>query len=256
MKFTAKYFRDNYPEWKRKKDWAPTRYFYRQISFYLSAFFANLGWSANSVSFFSIIFGLAACASFIFGQPLFGAIFVNIWLMFDCADGNIARSVKKELFGDFADSMSSYICVGFLFVSIGYCVYQTGGFLVSAGDPWIILFGGFAGSCDSLMRLLYQKFLNSQYAQGLNASHSQDPEKESGINRLRMKIDGYLSLGGSIPIVLIVAAILNALDIVVFVWLCYYSLTFIASSVFLVRKTFIANKALTNNETVVCNEKK
>lgn len=52
MKFTAKYFRDNYPEWKRKKDWPPTRYFYRQISFYLSAFFANLGWSANSVSFF------------------------------------------------------------------------------------------------------------------------------------------------------------------------------------------------------------
>lgn len=248
MKYTAKYFRDNYPDWKRKKDWPPTRYFYRQISFYLSALFSNLGWTANAVSYFSIICGLAACLSFICGAPLLGAIFVNIWLMLDCSDGNIARSVKKELFGDFADSMSSYICVGFLFVSIGFCAYFTGGVFMSAGNPWIILMGAIAGSCDSLMRLIYQKFLNSQYAQGVDASHSQDPEKESGINRVRMKIDGYLSLGGAIPIVLVFAAIFNALDLVVLFWLCYYGLTSVATSIYLARKTFIANKEAVDSD--------
>lgn len=242
MKYTAKYFRDNYPEWKRKKDWPPTRYFYRQLSFSLSAFFSNIGWTANMVSYFSTLIGLTACSCYALCHPVAGAVLINLWLVFDCADGNIARSVKKERYGDFADSMSSYICVGFLFASIGMCSYQTGGLLLSAGNPWVIYMGAIAGSSDSLMRLLYQKYLNSTWEQGINASHGNDPQKERGINRLRMKIDGYLSLGGSIPIALIIASILGWLDIVVVCWLCYYSITLIATSLFLMRKTFKANK--------------
>lgn len=242
MKYTAKYFYDNYPDWKRKKDWPPTRYFYRNLSFPLSAFFANIGWTANMVSYFSALIGIGACVSFVLGLPILGAILVNLWLVFDCTDGNIARSVKKEKYGDFADSMSSYICVGFLFASIGMCVYRTGGLLFTPENPWAIYLGALAGSSDSLMRLLYQKFLNSTWEQGVNASHSNDPQKESGINRLRMKIDGYLSLGGSIPIALVVASILGWLDLVVIFWLVYYGLTLIATSLYLMHKTFVANR--------------
>lgn len=241
MKYTAKFFRDSYPEWKRKKDWWPTRYFYRQLSFPLSAFFSNVGWTANMVSYFSALIGLAACTCFALGHPIVGAVIVNVWLVFDCADGNIARSVKKERYGDFADSMSSYLCVGFLFASIGMCVYQTGGLLLAVGNPWVIYMGALAGSSDSLMRLLYQKYLNSTWEQGVNASHSNDPQKESGINRLRMKVDGYLSLGGSIPIALIITSILGWLDLVVVIWLCYYGLTLVATSLYLMHKTFKAN---------------
>ena len=39
----------------------------------------------------------------------------------------IARNVKKQPFGAFADAASSYILVGFLGACIGYSVYTDGG---------------------------------------------------------------------------------------------------------------------------------
>ena len=43
MKYTAKYFKDNMPEWKRKKDAFVVQKFYRPLSFYGSSFAANHG---------------------------------------------------------------------------------------------------------------------------------------------------------------------------------------------------------------------
>lgn len=37
MKYTAKYFKDNMPEWKRKKDAFVVQKFYRPLSFYGSS---------------------------------------------------------------------------------------------------------------------------------------------------------------------------------------------------------------------------
>ena len=127
MKYTAQFFKDNLPEWKRKKDPILSQLFYRRVSFFVSAFFANLDIGANAVSLISVGVAVLACAAFIAGWPIVGALLVNLWLIMDCADGNIARSVKKELYGDFVDSMSSYICVGLLFPCLGFVVYRMGG---------------------------------------------------------------------------------------------------------------------------------
>ena len=236
MRYTAKYFHDNLPEWKRKKDPILSRVFYRPLSFFCSAFFANVGWTANMVSYFSAVVALVACACFVLGAPIAGAVLINVWLLLDCTDGNIARSVRKERYGDFADSMSSYICVGLMFCCMGFSAYQMGGALFVPGNPWVILMGALAGSSDSLMRLLYQKFLNSSVAQG-------------GINRIRMKVDAYVSLGGFLPLAVLLASIFGFLDVVVVLWLTYYGLTFLASALYLVRKTFKANEADANVES-------
>lgn len=241
MKYSPQYFRDGLPEWKRKKDPILSQLFYRPVSFYFSSLFCELGWTANTVSFFSALWAIAGCAFFVFGHPIIGALFINVWLILDCADGNIARCVSKERYGDFADSMSSYICVGLMFVCMGYCAYTTGGLFVEKNDPIIILVGALAGSSDSLMRLIFQKYLNSSYSQGIAIERSEDPEKESGINRIRMKIDAYISIGGFLPIAVLIASIVGALDTVVFIWAVYYGLVFVASSLYLVRKTYIAN---------------
>lgn len=161
MNYTPKYFKENLPEWKRKKDPILSRIFYRPVSFLFSSLFCHIGWTANMVSYFSALIAIIACVCFVFGAPIAGAILINIWLILDCSDGNIARSVKKEHYGDFADAMSSYICVGLMFVCIGFNVYQTGGIIFYAESPWIILLGALAGSSDSLMRLIYQKYLHS-----------------------------------------------------------------------------------------------
>lgn len=248
MTYTARYFRDNLPEWKRKKDPILSRIFYRPVSFFCSALFCRIGWTANMVSYLSACVAIIACICFVLGAPITGAVLINAWLILDCADGNVARSVKKERYGDFADSMSSYICVGLMFCCIGFCAYGTGGALFAPGSPWIILMGALAGSSDSLMRLIYQKFLNSTVAQGVEVNRSEDPEQQSGINRIRMKVDAYVSLGGFLPIIVLLAAIFNFLDIVAVVWFAYYGLTFLASAIYLVRKTFKANAAEANLE--------
>jgi phosphatidylglycerophosphate synthase len=243
MKYTAKYFHDRLPEWKRKKDPILSRVFYRPLSFAFSAFFSNIGWTANMVSYLSAVVALIACACFVLGAPIAGAVLINMWLLLDCTDGNIARSVRKERYGDFADSMSSYICVGLMFCCMGFAAYRTGGALFAPGNPWVILMGALAGSSDSLMRLLYQKFLNSTVAQGAEVNRSEDPDQQGGINRIRMKVDAYVSLGGFLPLAVLLASIFDFLDVVVVLWLAYYGLTFVASALYLVRKTFKVNAA-------------
>lgn len=243
MKYTAKYFRDNLPEWKRKKDPILSRVFYRPLRFFCSAFFSNIGWTANMVSYLSAVVAIIACACFVLGAPIVGAVLINLWLLLDCTDGNIARSVKKERYGDFADSMSSYICVGLMFCCMGFSAYNTGGAIFAPGNPYVILMGALAGSSDSLMRLLYQKFLNSTVAQGAEANRSEDPEQQGGINRIRIKVDAYMSLGGFLPLAVLLASIFNWLDVVVVLWLAYYGLTFVMLTLCLVRKTLNANEA-------------
>ena len=71
-----------------------------------------------------------------YNMNIIGAILVNVWLLMDCTDGNIARSVKKEAFGPFADSMSSYLLVGLLCTCIGFAAYFEGGLLFDKNNVW------------------------------------------------------------------------------------------------------------------------
>lgn len=244
MSYSARFFADNLPEWKRKKDPILSQLFYRRVSFFFSAFFANLGFGANAVSFISIGVAILACASFVLGWPVVGAILVNLWLILDCTDGNIARSVKKEAYGDFVDSMSSYICVGLLFPCLGFVVYRTGGLVFAQGDGIVILLGAIASSCDSLSRLVYQKYLNSSYMQGHNERLKEDGSDGSSIDKLRVKIDQFVSLGGILPITILICAIAGWLDVVVLAWCAYYSLVFVGTVLYLSRKTVIANNSI------------
>lgn len=43
MRYTAQYFRDGLPEWKRRKDPVMVKLVMRPLSFYVSAFCANRG---------------------------------------------------------------------------------------------------------------------------------------------------------------------------------------------------------------------
>ena len=144
MHYTAKFFKDNMPEWKRKKDPILSRIFYRRVAFWLAARCANLEISANTISYFSAIIGIIACACF---RPaswichVIGAVLINFWLVLDCTDGNLARSVKSQPFGEFADGISSYILVGLMCSAIGITVFREGGVLFKAGNIWMVYVG-------------------------------------------------------------------------------------------------------------------
>lgn len=234
-KYTAKFFRDSMPEWKKKKDPLIAQLLYRPLSFSLSAFCANKGISANSVSFCSILFGILACVCFFIPNwefHIFGAVIVNIWLLFDCVDGNIARSVKSQPFGEFADATSCYILLAFLYPAMGFAIYIDGGLLFESGNVLIILIGALASCTDVVARLIQQKFIVGKMELFINQKLSElgtgsTHKNPSGIDI----IAEALGIGGYLPMLILLGTITYSLDIVLFycfmmsfglfVWSCY-----------------------------------
>lgn len=130
MEYTAKYFKDSMPDWKRKKDPILSRIFYRHVSFLIVSVCANMGISPNAISYFSGLFAIIACFLFLvdnYEVKIVASIMINIWLIMDYTDRNIAINVKKQPIGEFANSISSYILVGLMCITMGFSVYQTGG---------------------------------------------------------------------------------------------------------------------------------
>lgn len=242
MKYTPKYFRDNMPEWKRRKDPTTCRFFYRPLSFYCSSFCANHSINANTVSYFSGWLALAACVCFIpnvHWLHIIGAVLFNVWLLLDCTDGNLARSYKRQPFGDFSDAISSYMLVGFMGVAMGVACYFDGGVIFESGSPWIILLGALFGSCDTMMRLIYQKYRDNERAmvdKGIMPAEVDVFKDHGKVGDWKVRLNMELGIAGILPITILLAAIFNFLDIVILYCLCYYGGSFIISYVIYVKK--------------------
>ncbi len=244
------------PEWKRKKDPVLSRIFYRPVAFFFAAKMANMRISANSVSYFSAIIGIIGSFLFLIDHyycRIGGAIFINIWLILDCVDGNLARSYKKQAFGEFADGISSYLLVGFLCTSIGFSVYQTGGVILSKGIPWVILLGAFTSSGDSLMRLIYQKY-RSELVKLENANLVEKEEDvrndHSKVTSLKVRIEAEFGIGGFLPLFILVGVIFNFLDIVLIYCFLYYFFSFLVSSLIFINKAIQTSKELESTDTL------
>lgn len=242
MKYTYGYFKEGMPEWKRKKDPVLSRIFYRKAAFGLAAICANLGISANSVSYFSALVGIVACLCFlppVYGAHIVGAILINVWLILDCTDGNLARSVKSQPFGEFADGISSYILVGLMCTMMGAAVFFEGGMLVKAGNPWIILAGALASSSDSLMRLIYQKYKNTEREmadKGIVKIENDVRTDYSQVGSFRVRVEAELGIGGLLPIAILFATIFRTLDLIVIYCLAYYGASCVLASLIYIRK--------------------
>lgn len=242
MKYSPKYFKDTMPAWKRKKDPILSRIFYRPVAFVTSSIAANLGISANAVSYFSAIVAVIACCCFlpnIYALHIVGAVLINIWLILDCTDGNLARSVESQPFGEFADGISSYILVGLMCTMMGIAVFFEGGVLISPGNPWMILAGALASSSDSLMRLIYQKYKNTEREmadKGIVEIEKDIRTDHDQVSSLRVRIEAELGVGGLLPIAILFAAIFHALDLIVFYCLLYYGASCVLASLIYIRK--------------------
>lgn len=249
--YTSNHFKETMPEWKRKKDPWLMRYTYRPWSFHISAFCANNGISANTVSYIGVVIAFLACACFIPGTTawqLTGAILFNVWCIGDCVDGNLARSVKKQPFGDFADSMSSYALVAFAGATMGYGVYLHGGVLFPAGQAWVVLVGAIGTTCDTFMRLVYQKYKANERAlqdQGvLNVEYEARIDTNQS-SSLRVKLEQDWGIGGYPCMLLIPATIFHAIDVMLIYFVLYYTGACAVTVLGLTRKAIKAQNTYT-----------
>ena len=249
-KFTPKFFKNNLPEWKRKKDPILSRIFYRPISFFTSSVCSNLGISANAVSYFSILIALAACALIVIPNytcNIIGAVLVNIWLISDCTDGNIARSVKKQPFGEFADGISSYILVAFLCTSLGIAAYFNDGILIEKGCIWILLLGVLASSGDTLMRLIYQKYKSDERALADNNVLVLENDKRTDKKQtasLIVRLESDFGVGGILPLIILICTIFKIFDLVVIYCFIYYFFASVLMSLKYIFKAIMKTKSI------------
>lgn len=240
--YTAKYFHDCMPEWKRIKDPILTRIFYRPVSFVLASFCTKCGIGANAVSYWSALVSIIACALFLPNSKMchiIAATLVNIWLLMDCIDGNLARGVKKQPFGEFADSISSYLLVGFLVTCIGFACYCKGGYIFTAGNPWMILLGAIASTSDTMMRLIYHKYKSTE--QNLQDAGVLEVEYDVRLdnaktNNWRVRIESDFGVGGILPLLILLCVIFNALDLIIIYCTFYYGGSFLVTTASLIRK--------------------
>lgn len=248
IKYTPKYFKDRIPEWKRKKDPILTRIFYRPLSFFFASLCANCGINANTVSYYSFVLAIISCFLYLIPQKewhIIAAIFVNIWLLLDCIDGNLARSYRRQPFGEFADGISSYILVGLLCTTMGFSIYYTGGLFVEAGNSWVILIGALSSSADTMMRLIYQKYKATEREMADMGVLSIEQDKRidhAHVDSFRVRMESEMGIGGFLPLAILIATIFNALDLIVIYCFIYYVFSCVIASFLYIRKSIKAAK--------------
>jgi phosphatidylglycerophosphate synthase len=158
MNYTFKDIRDSLPPEKRQADGLWTRFFLRPLSIPVTWIALKLGLKANTVSYLSVVFSLAGGLLFSwegFWLPLWGAILLNVFSIFDCVDGNIARVTKSaSLWGGWADAVMGFVAYTAVFVSSGVYVFLRTGW-------WpVLVLTAVTSSANLLTRVAYQIYKN------------------------------------------------------------------------------------------------
>jgi phosphatidylglycerophosphate synthase len=100
------------------------RLYMRKLSPGATWVFARLGWSPNAVTAAFIVCGVAAGVVVAFGglaTAIIAAVLVQAGLLFDCADGELARLTKRtSVSGNYLDRVGHYLCDAAMIVGLGF----------------------------------------------------------------------------------------------------------------------------------------
>lgn len=140
----------------------------RPLSNLLTWLFLKLRLSANQATFISTIVGLLGAVIVIFSESsistIIGLIVLNFWIVFDCIDGNIARTTHtSSKLGMYLDGISGYCYVSLLYIALGVNVYKNYKLIISGEDySWLyILIGALASMACIFPRLVEHKAATS-----------------------------------------------------------------------------------------------
>ncbi len=210
----------------------------RRLSIYVTKLFLKMNISANQTTLFAMSFSIAGGIFLAIGEywyAIIGALFFNLWLVFDCVDGQIARyHGSSSAIGQIFDSMDADICYAILFISAGIGVYNSTPFtapfsflspiytFLGSFDPVIfVILGAIASLLKILSRFFAIKLSKLPTAQiSLNSKGlKNDVTKKSRlIKRLAIGLVSwidftFLNQAGLLHLLVLVAAILYLLPL-------------------------------------------
>lgn len=220
---TAKEIRKGHPQDIYRKDPLWGKYLLRRIAFPLSAMFINAGWSANQVSFLTMVIlfiGLCLFTLSNYTANIIGAILLNLYILFDNVDGCIARATEtKSIFGELLEAVNGYLIGSISYLVVGLAVaYSSPKLPLINFSPNYILLGAFTSICNLMIRVV-----------NLKSQSILSMVKGQGKNSVRMnigrRIDKEIGVGGFYHPVVFICAISDTLHYFVVFYFVYYLLS-------------------------------
>jgi phosphatidylglycerophosphate synthase len=134
---------------EEKRNFPYVGYVLRKISPYFTKFFIDHNATANNVSALSIITGVAANTTFIFGNyylMLLGCFLYQLWNIFDLVDGEIARVTDlKTAGGKYLETINDPITECGFILSLGIGISKI------LNDPAFVFWALFFALCYALL---------------------------------------------------------------------------------------------------------
>lgn len=242
---TLKQITDSMPKNKSSVSSFWVKFVARPLSYLFTFLLVNIKCSANFVSVLSAVIVLAGCVMLSinnFVVMLIGVVLINMWIVLDCCDGNIARVTKKSSYmGEFVDAASGYVICAFSCLALGIAAYNCSTILFGANCIWLIVIGAIGSITDIFARLIYQKYTNCVFVTECKINGSAkytpenysfyDPKARKGLTYIRLVVDRQLGISGLFMPFLIIAFVFNIYDIMVCLYSLYHVLSMIGTLV-------------------------
>lgn len=238
MKYTYKQILDSLPVKKNSNSSWWVRLWVRKASFPLTFVAINMGLTSNEVSILSIFVTIVASVFFAMEKSVFtslAVVLVNLWLILDCVDGNIARcKSEKTIYGEFIDDLGGYFTVAFIYFSLGVYVYKNGGMFATENDFRILCLGAISSICDILARLIHKDYRNfSLYAK---SNVNKEIAQKRSLSYIRKRIGKELGISGLFMPLVILGAVFNFYDVITIFYLCFNLFALISTSIIYIYK--------------------
>jgi phosphatidylglycerophosphate synthase len=155
------------------------RLYMRRISYFATWVFARLGWSPNAVTLAFIACGIAAGIVIAFGglaTAIAGAVLIQLYLLFDCSDGELARwSGRTSATGVYLDGIGHYLGEAALLTGLG--IRAQGHFTLTGG---FVSAGLAAGLLSSLVKAETDNVIVARAKSGLSGTHDDEALAPTG----------------------------------------------------------------------------
>jgi phosphatidylglycerophosphate synthase len=155
------------------------RLYMRKISPRATWLLARLGWSPNAVTLAFIACGIAAGVVVAFGglvTAIVAVVLVQLALLFDCSDGELARLTKRTSAGGiYLDRVGHYLCEVAMLAGLG--VRAQGALTISGG---YVTAGLAAAVLACLVKAETDNVVIARAVQGLPAAHENEALQPRG----------------------------------------------------------------------------
>lgn len=236
----------NAHSWKREYEkYLPiSRFIFRPLGFLLTWLSIRIGLTSEAVSWISGAVGLVGCYCLVSGNVKLLSTGIALLLLFnllDCVDGSIARTMKTENpYGRFLDSLCGGIIDLIFWCIIGVAAFQHPN-LTFWQDPfgygslfWLVLgfttshLNMFHGYMERTFDELLRKYWEQSHGVGneisITASRVDrvDTSTNSRTKKILRIINNNLRVRETHYILILVAYLVNATDIPILLYFCYY----------------------------------